>query len=150
MLETRVILCQWKWRAKRILGNWKLMTMSEAKINVRQGFEPLTHIVTCGNHEKGLLPDVGHDFMCLLCWSNVAFQKKKYREREEKLKCLTPSSSFFSLSTAIAFFEHVNLLYGAVSEYCTPTSCPDMLGPGQRYVTFLSPLFSDLIIRFRR
>lgn len=36
------------------------------------------------------------------------------------------------LCTAIAFFEHVNLLYGAVSEYCTPTSCPDMLGPGQR------------------
>lgn len=35
---------------------------------------------------------------------------------------------------AIAFFEHVNLLYGAVSEYCTPAACPDMLGPGQRCV----------------
>lgn len=35
-------------------------------------------------------------------------------------------------SHTIAFFEHVNLLYGAVSEYCTPTTCPDMLGPGQR------------------
>nr|CAG4648264.1 EOG090X0E0F [Moina brachiata] len=35
-------------------------------------------------------------------------------------------------SHTIAFFEHVNLLYGAVSEYCTPGTCPDMLGPGQR------------------
>nr|CAG4649704.1 EOG090X0E0F [Scapholeberis mucronata] len=40
-------------------------------------------------------------------------------------------------SHTIAFFEHVNLLYGAVSEYCTPTSCPDMLGPGQRQYTWI-------------
>nr|CAG4640388.1 EOG090X0E0F [Daphnia pulex] len=40
-------------------------------------------------------------------------------------------------SHTIAFFEHVNLLYGSVSEYCTPTSCPDMLGPGQRQYTWI-------------
>nr|CAG4643515.1 EOG090X0E0F [Ilyocryptus agilis] len=40
-------------------------------------------------------------------------------------------------SHTIAFFEHVNLLYGAISEYCTPTSCPDMLGPGQRQYTWI-------------
>lgn len=32
----------------------------------------------------------------------------------------------------IGFFEHVNLIYGTVSEFCTNTSCPDMLGPGPR------------------
>lgn len=40
-------------------------------------------------------------------------------------------------SHTIAFFEHINLLYGSISEYCTPTSCPDMLGPGQRQYTWI-------------
>nr|CAG4636533.1 EOG090X0E0F [Eubosmina coregoni] len=40
-------------------------------------------------------------------------------------------------SHTIAFFEHINLLYGAISEYCTPTSCPDMLGPGHRQYTWI-------------
>ena len=35
------------------------------------------------------------------------------------------SNSFFSLS-AMAFFHHVNALYGAVSEFCTNDSCPTM------------------------
>jgi hypothetical protein len=34
---------------------------------------------------------------------------------------------------AIGFFEHVNLIYGTVSEFCTLSSCPDMMGPGPRY-----------------
>lgn len=34
--------------------------------------------------------------------------------------------------SAIGFFEHINLIYGTISEYCTPTSCPDMTGPGSR------------------
>lgn len=33
---------------------------------------------------------------------------------------------------ALALFEHVNLVYGAVSEFCTAASCPDMAGPGGR------------------
>lgn len=32
----------------------------------------------------------------------------------------------------IGFFEHINLLYGTVSEFCNLTSCPEMVGPGPR------------------
>jgi len=35
-------------------------------------------------------------------------------------------------SHTIGFFEHVNLSYGTVSEYCTQSSCQDMMGPGPR------------------
>ncbi|XP_068628165.1 MOB kinase activator-like 2 isoform X2 [Battus philenor] len=35
-------------------------------------------------------------------------------------------------SHTLALFEHVNLLYGTVSEFCTAASCPDMTGPGAR------------------
>lgn len=33
---------------------------------------------------------------------------------------------------AMALFDHVNLVYGTVSEFCTTTGCPDMIGPSQR------------------
>ena len=29
--------------------------------------------------------------------------------------------------TAIGFFEHINLLYGTVSEFCNLSTCPDMV-----------------------
>lgn len=32
----------------------------------------------------------------------------------------------------IAFFENINLLYGTISEFCTNTGCPDMIGPENR------------------
>jgi len=32
----------------------------------------------------------------------------------------------------IGFFEHINLLYGTVSEFCNLTTCPEMLVPGPR------------------
>ncbi|XP_035431452.2 MOB kinase activator-like 2 isoform X3 [Spodoptera frugiperda] len=35
-------------------------------------------------------------------------------------------------SHTLALFDHVNLLYGTVSEFCTAASCPDMTGPGGR------------------
>ncbi|XP_032511656.2 MOB kinase activator-like 2 isoform X2 [Danaus plexippus] len=35
-------------------------------------------------------------------------------------------------SHTLALFDHVNLLYGTVSEFCTPATCPDMTGPGGR------------------
>eukprot|EP00094_Tigriopus_californicus_P002307 TCALIF_02227-PA protein Name:"Similar to Mob1 MOB kinase activator-like 2 (Drosophila pseudoobscura pseudoobscura)" AED:0.10 eAED:0.10 QI:205/0.8/0.83/1/0.6/0.66/6/603/240 len=35
-------------------------------------------------------------------------------------------------SHTIGFFEHINLMYGTVSEFCTPSTCPDMTGPGNR------------------
>lgn len=34
----------------------------------------------------------------------------------------------------MALFDHVNLVYGTISEFCTITGCPDMTGPGQRFV----------------
>ncbi|CAK1544795.1 unnamed protein product [Leptosia nina] len=35
-------------------------------------------------------------------------------------------------SHTLALFEHVNLLYGTVSEFCTAARCGDMTGPGGR------------------
>uniref|UniRef100_A0A6M2DD50 Putative mob1/phocein family n=1 Tax=Xenopsylla cheopis TaxID=163159 RepID=A0A6M2DD50_XENCH len=35
-------------------------------------------------------------------------------------------------SHTMALFEHVNLVYGTVSEFCTMSGCPDMIGPGTR------------------
>lgn len=35
-------------------------------------------------------------------------------------------------SSALALFEHVNLVYGTISEFCTTSGCPDMTGPGNR------------------
>jgi len=32
----------------------------------------------------------------------------------------------------IGFFEHINLVYGTISEFCTLSSCPDMVVPGPR------------------
>ena len=38
---------------------------------------------------------------------------------------------------AIGFFEHINLLYGTVSEFCNLSSCPEMTGPGPRLYMWL-------------
>ncbi|XP_028041888.1 MOB kinase activator-like 2 isoform X3 [Bombyx mandarina] len=35
-------------------------------------------------------------------------------------------------SHTLALFDHVNLVYGTVSEFCTAATCPDMTGPGGR------------------
>lgn len=40
-------------------------------------------------------------------------------------------------SHTIGFFEHVNLTYGTVSEYCTQSSCPEMVGPGPRNYSWI-------------
>lgn len=36
-------------------------------------------------------------------------------------------------SHTLALFDHINLVYGTISEFCTMTGCPDMTGPGFRY-----------------
>jgi len=41
------------------------------------------------------------------------------------------SKEWIALHT-IGFFEHINLIYGTISEFCTSSSCPDMIGPGPR------------------
>ena len=38
----------------------------------------------------------------------------------------------FVFFSAIAFFDHINLVYGTISEFCTMSGCPDMTGPGLR------------------
>lgn len=40
-------------------------------------------------------------------------------------------------SHTIGFFEHVNLTYGTVSEYCNQSSCPEMNGPGPRNYSWI-------------
>ncbi|KAG9510115.1 MOB kinase activator-like 2, partial [Fragariocoptes setiger] len=35
-------------------------------------------------------------------------------------------------SHTLAFFDHINLLYGTISEFCTVSDCPDMIGPGNK------------------
>jgi len=37
-------------------------------------------------------------------------------------------------SHTLALFDHINLVYGTISEFCTMTGCPDMTGPGLRFV----------------
>lgn len=37
-------------------------------------------------------------------------------------------------SHTLALFDHINLVYGTISEFCTMTGCPDMTGPGLRYI----------------
>lgn len=39
---------------------------------------------------------------------------------------------FHCSTLAIAFFEHINLLYGTISEYCSMSGCPEMSGPCNR------------------
>jgi hypothetical protein len=37
------------------------------------------------------------------------------------------------LSLVVAFFNHVNALYNAVCDVCTPVTCPVMTGPQNRF-----------------
>jgi len=58
----------------------------------------------------------------------------------------------------IGFFEHINLVYGTVSEFCTSSSCPDMVGPGPRQYMWVddkgkksrvtSPQYVDYVMTF--
>lgn len=61
-------------------------------------------------------------------------------------------------SHTMALFDHVNLVYGSISEFCTVTGCPDMTGPGQRvYLWFdekgkktrvAAPQYIDYVMTF--
>jgi len=58
----------------------------------------------------------------------------------------------------IGFFEHINLIYGTISEFCTSSSCPDMVGPGPRQYTWVdekgkksrvnAPQYVDYVMTF--
>ncbi|XP_063704674.1 MOB kinase activator-like 2 isoform X2 [Culicoides brevitarsis] len=61
-------------------------------------------------------------------------------------------------SHTLALFEHVNLVYGTISEFCTTSGCPDMIGPGSRqYLWFdekgkktrvAAPQYIDYVMTF--
>lgn len=61
-------------------------------------------------------------------------------------------------SHTIDFFQHINLLYGTVCEYCTLSGCPDMTGPTTRqYLWFdekgkktrvAAPQYVDYVMTF--
>jgi len=67
------------------------------------------------------------------------------------------SKEWLALHT-IGFFEHINLIYGTISEFCTSTSCPDMLGPGPRSYLWMddrgkkskvsAPQYVDFVMTF--
>jgi len=38
------------------------------------------------------------------------------------------------MCTALAFFEHINFVYGCLSEFCQFPTCPAMTGPGSTWV----------------
>lgn len=61
-------------------------------------------------------------------------------------------------SHTLALFEHVNLVYGTISEFCTTSGCSDMTGPGNRtYLWFdekgkktrvAAPQYIDYVMTF--
>ncbi|XP_017059574.1 MOB kinase activator-like 2 isoform X2 [Drosophila ficusphila] len=61
-------------------------------------------------------------------------------------------------SHTLALFEHVNLVYGTISEFCTQSGCADMTGPGNRtYLWFdekgkktrvAAPQYIDYVMTF--
>ncbi|GIY24857.1 MOB kinase activator-like 2 [Caerostris darwini] len=61
-------------------------------------------------------------------------------------------------SHTIAFFDHINLVYGTISEFCTMSGCPDMNGPnGRQYLWFdekgkkckvAAPQYIDCVMTF--
>ncbi|XP_018899011.1 MOB kinase activator-like 2 isoform X2 [Bemisia tabaci] len=61
-------------------------------------------------------------------------------------------------SHTIAFFDHINLIYGTISEFCTALDCPEMTGPGVRtYLWFdekgkktkvAAPQYIDYVMTF--
>jgi len=76
---------------------------------------------------------------------DVASDDKVYLQ-EEFLQCLAVEMELGELvnqpsgvllqewiaSHTIAFFEHINLIYGTISEFCTMSGCSEMCGPGNK------------------
>lgn len=61
-------------------------------------------------------------------------------------------------SHTLALFDHINLIYGTISEFCTMSGCPDMSGPSSRqYLWFdekgkkcrvAAPQYIDCVMTF--
>lgn len=61
-------------------------------------------------------------------------------------------------SHTLAFFDHINLLYGTISEFCSMSGCPDMTGPCNRQYLWIdekgkrckvaAPQYIDYVMTF--
>lgn len=72
---------------------------------------------------------------CLRCWvSWAAFFDTLCINQIWKLLPISLNKTISLTFSALALFEHVNLVYGTISEFCTTTGCADMTGPGNRWV----------------
>jgi MOB kinase activator 1 len=43
----------------------------------------------------------------------------------------------------VDFFNQINMLYGTITEFCTPQECP-VMSAGPKYEILLSPLLASL------
>merc|ERR1712105_272169 len=85
------------------------------------------------------------------CGSTEDGSEQKLYLQSPLLECRIPEPDLIFLSDlpggldynewlaphTIGFFEHVNLTYGTVSEYCNQSSCPEMVGPGPRNYSWI-------------
>ncbi|KAF5289115.1 hypothetical protein FQA39_LY15217 [Lamprigera yunnana] len=91
----------------------------------------------------------------------AAVLERKLPELDMKLLVELPAGLDYNewlASHTMALFDHVNLVYGTISEFCTITGCPDMTGPGQRmYLWFdekgkktrvAAPQYIDYVMTF--
>ncbi|CAH1128495.1 unnamed protein product [Ceutorhynchus assimilis] len=87
--------------------------------------------------------------------------ERKLPEMDIKLLVDLPAGLDYNewlASHTMSLFDHVNLVYGTISEFCTATTCPDMTGPGQRtYLWFdekgkktkvAAPQYIDYVMTF--
>lgn len=51
-------------------------------------------------------------------------------------------------SHTLSLFDHTNLIYGTISEFCTPTGCSDMTGPGLRYFFLQIIIEKNIFLKF--
>lgn len=105
--------------------------------------------------------------------SNITQEASKdYLQDANLLQCLVPESKLKELVKlpngidqnewlalhTIAFFENINLLYGTISEFCTNSGCPDMIGPENRLyhwqddkgkrLKLTAPHYTDFVMTF--
>ncbi|XP_015789351.1 MOB kinase activator-like 2 [Tetranychus urticae] len=78
--------------------------------------------------------------------TSLPSQESKRYLQPELLECCTPEYRLRDIvqlpdginynewlaSHCLAFFDHINLIYGTISEFCNTSGCPDMIGPNNR------------------
>ncbi|KAK9508425.1 hypothetical protein O3M35_005987 [Rhynocoris fuscipes] len=90
-----------------------------------------------------------------------AFLERKLPDIDLKVLVDLPAGLDYNewlASHTIAFFDHINLVYGTISEFCTMSGCPDMTGPQLRtYLWFdekgkktrvAAPQYIDYVMTF--